>query len=234
VSGEPWPVDPEDPIPAGPAGPDPLAPVRDRLMAAGIADGELAPDPVAAFRAWFDLAVSVGVHEPEAAIVATADARGRPSARHVLVKEVDERGLAFYTNKRSRKGRELAGNPQAGLCFPWNGLARQVRVVGTVVDVGDDEADAYFATRPRTSQLGAWASPQSEVLAGRDDLDARLAEVTARFEGGEVPRPPHWGGYRLVPEEFELWQGRPSRLHDRFRYRRDDVAAGWVLERLAP
>jgi pyridoxamine 5'-phosphate oxidase len=192
---------------------------------------DLDPDPVTQFGRWFADAQAAGVPEPEAMALATS-AGGTPSVRFVLLKGVDERGFAFYTNYNSRKGRELDANPLASLVFRWWALERQVRVGGRVRMVDPEESDAYFATRPRGAQLGAWASPQSEVLADREELEAQLAEVTARFDGREVPRPAWWGGYRVEPAEIEFWQGRPDRLHDRLRYERERT--GWRIDRLSP
>ncbi len=167
-------------------------------------------------------------------IVASVDDTGQPSSRHVLLRGVDH-GFVFFTNYESQKGVELTAHPQAAICFPWNVIARQVRVAGTVEKVSALESDAYFATRPRGSQIGAWASRQSEVIADRSVLEGWYAEVEARFAGIDVTRPPHWGGFRVLPLEFEFWQGRESRLHDRFRYRRDKGApSGWRFERLSP
>lgn len=194
--------------------------------------GDLLADPLRQLSRWYEQAVEAGVPEPNAMTLATATAMGTPSARIVLLKGVDERGLVFFTNYRSQKGRELGANPQAALLFFWHPLERQVRSSGHVEQVDPAESDAYFATRPRESQLGAWASAQSAVLGGRAELDRAVEEATARFADGPVPRPPHWGGYRLLPVEMEFWQGRESRLHDRFRYaRRGDH---WVIERLSP
>jgi pyridoxamine 5'-phosphate oxidase len=165
--------------------------------------------------------------------LATADADGRPSVRHVLLRGLDDRGFVFNTNRESRKGRELESNPHAGLVFLWKQLDRQVCVDGKVVRTADEDDDAYFATRPRDAQLGAWASRQSASIDDRAALDARLAEATARFAGGDVPRPPFWGGYRVIPRSIEFWQGRRHRLHDRFRYQRDD-GGEWRIERLSP
>jgi pyridoxamine 5'-phosphate oxidase len=195
---------------------------------------DLDDDPVAQFRAWLADAELAGVPLPNAMAVATADTKGRPSVRNVLLRGVDGRGFAFYTNRESRKGRQLISNPHAGLVFLWKELDRQVQITGPVEQVDDAESDAYFATRPRDAQLGAWASRQSEVLTGRGELEERLAEFDERFPA-EVPRPPNWGGFRVRPATVEFWQGRRHRLHDRFLYAADpDSASGWRVERLSP
>jgi pyridoxamine 5'-phosphate oxidase len=189
-------------------------------------------DPIDRFLA---LQAAAAKHEPEqatAATLATADLEGRPSARVVLVKSVDPSGFAFYTNRDSRKGRELETNPWAALCFFWPSLIRQIRVEGGVERVEDAASDAYFASRPRGSQIGAWASRQSAALPSREALEERVERVTARFAGQTVPRPPFWGGYRLVPQRIEFWHGRESRLHDRLLYERD--GQGWRESRLSP
>lgn len=183
---------------------------------------------------WFDEAVvSGGSVEPNAVQLATADERGRPAVRTVLVKGIDERGVRFFTNLASAKGRELAARPYAALAFVWLAHERQVRLSGPVVPLGRDEAAAYFGSRPRGSQLGAWASPQSEVIGSRAVLEQARADAERRFEGMDVPMPPFWGGYLVSPEEVEFWQGRPDRLHDRLRYRRS-AEGTWAVERLAP
>lgn len=199
---------------------------------AGLDEASLGPDPIAALVAWLDDARVAGVVFPEAAALATADARGRPAARHVLIKEIGQRGLAFYTNRESRKGRHLAENPNAAIALYWREIDRQVTAAGPVAPMGDDESFAYFRTRPREARIGAWASPQSRPVGSRKDLEAAFAELDARFPGDDVPLPPHWGGYRLEPETMEFWKGREHRLHDRFRYTRDGDA--WRLERLWP
>jgi pyridoxamine 5'-phosphate oxidase len=193
---------------------------------------DLASDPLDQFRGWFaEAAVALGV--PEAMAVATATADAAPSVRMVLLKDVDERGLVFYSHYTSRKGRELEANPQAALLFHWSPLGRQVRVEGSVERVSAEESDAYFSTRPRGAQLGALASSQSEELGSRAELEARLAQVERDLGGDRVPRPATWGGFRLVPEAWEFWQHRDDRLHDRFRYERDP-SGGWRIERLFP
>jgi pyridoxamine 5'-phosphate oxidase len=211
---------------------DALARMRQEYGERGLRRSDLVADPLEQFTRWFDEAQSAPILEPNAMTLATVDAAGRPSARTVLLKGIDRRGLAFYTNLDSRKARELAANPNAALVFWWPPQGRQVRFEGAVEPVDDAEADAYFATRPRGSQIGAWASAQSSVVADRAALEAAEREIAARFASGPVPRPPFWGGYRLVPVRVEFWQGRSNRLHDRLRYtRRGD---GWELERLAP
>ena len=199
---------------------------------AGISEASLGPDPIDALRAWLDEARAAGVVFPEAAALGTADAEGRPAVRHVLVKGVDDGGLAFYTNRESRKGRNLAENPNAAIALYWRELDRQVTVAGPVTPMGDEESFAYFRTRPREARIGAWASQQSRPVRSREALDAAFAEIDARFPGDDIPLPPHWGGYRLEPLTLEFWKGREHRLHDRFRYTRD--GADWRLERLWP
>jgi pyridoxamine 5'-phosphate oxidase len=199
----------------------------------GLTEDDLGGDPVAAFVDWLEAAQVAGLHEPNAMVVSTADPAGAPSSRMVLLKAVDHRGFVWYTNFASRKGVELRSNPQCALLFPWHPLERQVRVEGRATVVEEDEADEYFASRPRGSQLGAWASPQSEVVPSRAYLNDRYAQVTDRFDGLSVPRPPHWGGYLVRPHRIEFWQGRPGRMHDRVRFDRADETT-WIIERLAP
>jgi pyridoxamine 5'-phosphate oxidase len=195
----------------------------------------LAADPLDLFRQWFDAVVAAAVVEPSAMVLATADGAGRPAARAVLLKGVDERGFRFFTNYASAKANDLQANPNCALAFVWPTLARQVRVKGRAERIPHEESAAYFATRPRGSQLGAWASHQSEVIADRGVLDARLAELEARYPAGEeVPLPPFWGGYVVVPDSIEFWEGRADRLHDRLRYHRGAPGEAWLVERLSP
>lgn len=189
-------------------------------------------DPIAAFRDALALAHKRETRDATAMTLATVSATGRPAARMVLLKGVDERGFVFYTNFESRKGREIENNPFVALCFHWPKAAEQVRIEGRVERVTDAEADAYFASRPRGSQLGAWASAQSDVVASREELQKTFAETTARFEGRDVPRPPHWSGYRVVPERIEFWFGRDDRMHDRYLYERTET--GYSSSRLCP
>ena len=209
-----------------------LARVRRDYRGAPLLESRAPAVPLVLLRRWIALALERGGPEPTAVTLATVDARGRPRARMVLLREVSDAGLAFYTNHTSAKGRELAANPAAALVLWWPDLHRQVRIEGRVRRMSDRDADAYFASRPRAAQVGAWASPQSAPLPSRATLDARWARFAARFAGREVPRPPHWGGYRLRPRLIEFWQGRPARLHDRLCYTR--YARGWRRVRLAP
>ncbi len=192
---------------------------------------DLDPDPILAFERWFAEAVGAGVAQAEAMTLATSTPDGRPSARMVLLKGHDERGFTFFTNRGSRKGIEIASNPHAALVVYWQPANRQVRIEGSVEQLTDAESEAYFATRPPGSRIAAWASPQSRPIE-RKDLDQRYGEIEARYADGEVPLPPFWGGYRIVPEAIEFWQGRENRFHDRVRYERG--AAGWTRTRLAP
>jgi pyridoxamine 5'-phosphate oxidase len=191
-------------------------------------------DPIARFEAWMAEAAKTEPNDPNAVCLATATPDGRPSARMVLLKGVDARGFVFYTNLESRKGRELAANPQAALCFHWKSQTRSVRVEGPVEPVADEEADAYYASRPRGSRIGAWASKQSRPLEGRWALEKAVAEYTLKFGLGEIPRPPFWSGFRLVPRAIEFWRDMPFRLHERVVFRRDDPAAPWRTELLYP
>lgn len=209
-----------------------LADLRAEYSTVGISREELNDDPVEQFRAWFDQALASGIHEPNAMTLATAGRDGRPVARTVLLKQYDARGFVFFTNLESRKARHLAENPHAALLFPWVALERQILITGRVERVSVAEAAAYFVTRPVGSQLAAWASPQSTVLSSRGLLEAKWEEMKRKFADGKIPLPSFWGGYRVLPDLFEFWQGRASRMHDRFQYTRTDGA--WVIERLAP
>jgi pyridoxamine 5'-phosphate oxidase len=197
----------------------------------GLLETDLLPDPVKMFQLWLSEAAAAELYEPNAMVVATVSSDGQPAARMVLLKGIDERGFVFFTNLGSRKGRELLAQPRCSLLFPWHPLERQVRVDGVASLVSRDEVAAYFATRPRKSMLGAWASPQSQVVTGRDELSEAYAEAEARFPD-EVPVPEGWGGFRVAAETIEFWQGRPGRMHDRLVYLR--TPSGWRVERLAP
>lgn len=206
---------------------------RAQAMARGIARDELDPSPFRQFELWFAAAVATGIPEPNAMSLATVDAEGQPWLRTVLLKLYDERGFVFFTNYESDKARQIAANPRVALLVPWVALARQVQIVGTAEPISAAESLRYFMTRPRGSQIGAWASPQSRVIRSRAQLEAKVEEIRRRFANGEIPLPAFWGGYRVTPILIEIWQGRESRLHDRFRYLRDPDG-GWRIERLAP
>nr|WP_308294889.1 pyridoxamine 5'-phosphate oxidase [Streptomyces sp. JJ66] len=211
---------------------DPAA-MRAHYRHEGLREAELAGEPFEQFAHWFHDAREAGLHEPNAMVLSTADAQGRPSSRTVLLKAYDRAGFVFFTHYGSRKGLEIEENPWVSLLFPWHGIARQVIVSGRARRTARAETTAYFRTRPHGSQLGAWASEQSATVASRTELDALYASLAARYpEGADVPAPPRWGGYRVVPETVEFWQGRENRLHDRLRYRR--AGSAWTVERLAP
>jgi len=211
-----------------------LADLRKDYSLAGLLEKDLAKDPFRQFEKWFQEAEAAKLVEPNAMTLASVGADGRPSARTVLLKGLDGRGFVFYTNYESRKGRELAHIPRATLVFPWLALERQVLVEGSAARVSREESEAYFHSRPRASQLGAWVSQQSSVITGRAVLEDSLKALEQKYAGKEVPLPPHWGGFRVTPETVEFWQGRRSRLHDRLRYRRDPKSNEWTIERLAP
>lgn len=209
-----------------------LAALRRDYALSSLTEQDVDPDPIRQFDRWFADAVSARVEEPNAMTLATASRDGVPSARIVLLKGVDAAGFVFYTDYRSRKGAELTENPLAALTFLWKEIERQVRISGAVSRIGAVESEAYFRTRPPGSRLGAWASQQSAVIPSRAELEERLREVSLRFPDGDVPLPPHWGGFRVVPDEIEFWQGRPDRLHDRLLYQREE--SGWKISRLSP
>ncbi|HEV2853410.1 MAG TPA: pyridoxamine 5'-phosphate oxidase [Thermoanaerobaculia bacterium] len=210
-----------------------VADIRREYARAGLAEGDLAADPVDQFRLWLEQARAVDPLEFTAMTLATADREGRPSARVVLLKGLDERGFVFFTNYESRKAAELLANPRAALVFYWAVLDRQVRIEGTVEKTSREESEAYFETRPRGSRLGAWASPQSRPVPGRREIERRLEDTAGRFADGDIPLPDFWGGFRVRHETVEFWQGRPDRLHDRLCYVRQPEG-GWRVERLAP
>jgi pyridoxamine 5'-phosphate oxidase len=210
-----------------------VADLRKDYTLQGLSETDADPNPFKQFQIWFDQALAAQLPEPNAMTLATATSDGKPSARMVLLKNFDERGFVFYTNYKSHKGQELADNPQAALVFWWAELERQVRIEGRVEKVSDQESDEYFHSRPLNSRLGAWVSEQSQAIASREFLELRLQELKTQYENQDVPRPTHWGGFRVIPIVIEFWQGRPSRLHDRLNYRRVDDD-NWLIERLSP
>ena len=216
---------PSDPKPS-------LADLRKDYSTGGLTEADAGDDPFGLFHRWFGQAVAAELSDPNAFVLATCTPDGVPSARAVLLKALDERGFTFFTNHDSRKGHEMAANPRVALVFLWHQLERQIRVEGTVEVVTAAESDEYYVKRPLGSRLGAWASPQSAVISGREVLEAAHADLMAKYPDGDPPRPPNWGGYRVLPEVFEFWQGRRSRLHDRIRFTR--TPAGWACDRLAP
>ncbi len=209
-----------------------IADLRQDYRQAALLETEANPDPIGQFQTWFDAAVAAQLPEPNAMTIATATPDGMPSARVVLLKNVDDRGFVFFTNYNSHKGQELMANPQAAIVSLWTELERQVRIQGRVEKIAPAESDEYFYSRPPGSRLGAWASNQSEVVASREVLDQQLADLEAKYANQEIPRPEHWGGFRVMPTMIEFWQGRSSRLHDRLRYRL--IGGAWVLDRLSP
>ncbi len=211
-----------------------LADLRREYARAELDESSVHPDPLQQLLRWLDEAAQAQLLEPSAMTLATATRDGRPSARVVLLKGIDERGLEFYTDYRSRKGEELSQNPVAALVFWWGELERQVRVTGTAERITAAESEAYFRSRPAGSRVSAWASHQSRVVTDRAALQAQWSDAAMRYPEDAMPCPPYWGGYRVVPDEYEFWQGRPNRLHDRLRYRRGAAGGGWVLERLSP
>jgi pyridoxamine 5'-phosphate oxidase len=212
--------------------PSAISDLRNEYTLNGLDQADVSVDPFTQFRQWFDAALQAGVPEPNAMHVSTVTGDGRPDGRIVLLKDVSEAGFVFYTNYESRKGRELADRPFASLTFFYPELERQIRIEGQVEKVSAEESDAYFGSRPRGSQIGAWVSHQSEVIANRDMLETRQRNLETQFDGRPVPRPPYWGGFRVIPNALEFWQGRPSRLHDRIRYRLEN--GNWLIERLSP
>lgn len=210
-----------------------IAALRQDYVARGLRRADLDPDPIKQFAIWFGEAAAAEIRDVNAMSLATATPDGVPAVRIVLLKGISDRGFVFFTNYLSDKGRELEANPRAALALFWVQLERQVRISGTVEKTSDEESDEYFQTRPLGSQLGAWASSQSQVVANRAALEAQFAEVTQRFAGGNIPLPANWGGYRVAPEVIEFWQGRTNRLHDRFRYARQSDSS-WLIERLSP
>ena len=210
-----------------------IADLRQDYTLQGLRETDVNSNPFVQFKEWFDQALSADILEPNAMMVATTTTQGNPSARMVLLKDFDERGFVFYTNYNSQKAQELAENPQAALVFWWAELQRQVRICGWVEKVSDEESDKYFYSRPFSSRLGAWASNQSEVIENREILEQQLEGLQKEYYNKDVPRPPHWGGIRVIPAEIEFWQGRSSRLHDRLVYRKVEDGS-WKIERLSP
>lgn len=210
-----------------------VAELRQDYTLLGLSETDVDPNPIVQFKTWFHQALAAQLLEPNAMTLATATPDGKPSARIVLLKDFDERGFVFYTNYTSQKGQELIANPQASLVFWWGALERQIRISGRMEKVSDAESDEYFYSRPLNSRLGAWASEQSQVIPSREVLEQRFEELKHKYENQEIPRPPHWGGFRVIPCEIEFWQGRPSRLHDRLNYQRQEDGS-WKMERLSP